>query len=329
MIRCPRFRQAHNRSIKKEAASGSGAAIKKTIAAERKIMIVNGSFKAAYAEDILSARRKYAAGKKENFDFALKAGETAAENTADKEEAADYLSQILREMEQRYTPEQVKRQDDWREMNDEQWDKLMEYIDLYIDEFKEELERKKEEQEEAAKKAMAYAPADRRALAVAKAMLRARTNGLTEGGADSEASHLEKISWTYDIKTEDQVVLATAKLANEFAPDMISRAQEIALTGDTSEGIRRIKGGMESASLEEDEKNGKTWIIIEYTAEGMICKQYKDGKIKELWRLEYRDPGEAEMVWDFLAGLDQDADLKFANSQKFWEDFLTEKRLRS
>lgn len=119
------------------------------------------------------------------------------------------------------TSDKIKKEDDWREMDDEQWDKLIEFIDKYIDYFKEELERIEEIREEAAMKAAADAPADMRAAAASKAVLDAMANGIADGASDSDISYWEKISWTYNMQTDDQIILATAKMANEFAPDIL------------------------------------------------------------------------------------------------------------
>lgn len=40
--------------------------------------------------------------------------------------------------------------------------------------------------------------------------------------------------------------------------------------------------------------------------------------------MKYKNPEDAEKVWDFLARFDKDADLKFAGSKEFWENFLSE-----
>lgn len=46
--------------------------------------------------------------------------------------------------------------DDWREMSDEQWDKLIENVDEYIDDVKEDLKYREEKQREADMKAEKY-----------------------------------------------------------------------------------------------------------------------------------------------------------------------------
>ena len=126
-----------------------------------------------------------------------------------------------------------------------------------------------------------------------------------------------------EMQTDDQAILAKAKMANEFAPDMISKSQEMALSGDTTVGISETENLKECASLDEDENKKKIWTITAFTQEGIICTECPaGGSSRELWRIDYENPEDAEKVWEFLARFDKDADLKFAGSQRFWEDFL-------
>ena len=219
------------------------------------------------------------------------------------------------------TPDNIQKEDDWREMDEKQWNKLMEHVDKVIEDYKEELEYVEEMQKEAATKAIANAPADKRAAAASKAMLKAAANGMTGEVTNEDEDSLEKSSWTYEMETDDQVILATAKMANEFAPDMLTKAQEMALTGETSVGISATETVKECASLEEEE-NKKVWTITAFTEQGIISNRYVDGVITEHWEMSYKGPEDYRKVTEFLEKFDKDADLKFAGSQKFWEDFL-------
>ncbi len=215
------------------------------------------------------------------------------ESTGETLNASDLLKMIKETLIEAYKQknEKLSNQDDWREMSEEQWDKLLESIDKYIEYFKEELEKRKELQEEAAK----------------------------------EADYLEKLSWTYDLQTEDQTVRATAKMANTFASAILSKTQELMLTGDTTAGISETEGIKECATPKEDEDKKKTWIITAFTEQGIICSESVDGVTKELWRIDYQNPYDHKRVWDFLGRFDQDADLKFSKEKNFWEDFLTDR----
>lgn len=215
------------------------------------------------------------------------------ESTGETLNASDLLKMIKETLIEAYKQknEKLSNQDDWREMSEEQWDKLLESIDKYIEYFKEELEKRKELQEEAAK----------------------------------EADYLEKLSWTYDLQTEDQTVRATAKMANAFASAILSKTQELILTGDTTAGISETEGIKECATPKEDEDKKKTWIITAFTEQGIICSESVDGVTKEFWRIDYQNPDDHKRVWDFLGRFDQDADLKFSKEKSFWEDFLTDR----
>lgn len=66
----------------------------------------------------------------------------------------------------------------------------------------------------------------------------------------------------------------------------------------------------------------KTWTITAFTPDGIICNECSDGKPKELWRLDYKNRGDCQKVWDYLAKFDKDEELDFASDKKFWEGFL-------
>ena len=284
------------------------------------------AFSAPFGQGLDIASLEEAKTKKGNWNIALSASNyfLLKESTGETLSAAD-MFKILKETiieGHKLTPDNIKREDDWREMDDEQWKKLIEHIDKYIDDFKEKLEHMEEIREEAVMKAMAEAPADMRAAAASMAMLNAMCNGIAGGEPDCDISYLEKISWTYEMQTDDQVILATAKMANEFAPNMISKSQEMGLIGDTSVGIGETENVKECASVTGD-LNKKVWTITVFGQDGIICKQCTmDGESKELWRLDYQNAEDAEKIWNFLDRFDKDAELKFAGSKEFWENFL-------
>ncbi len=187
-------------------------------------------------------------------------GEAAqTENNGKAVRAADAFQKLIDQMiaDHKLTPDNIRLEKDWREMDDEQWDKLIGHIDKYIEKNREELEQMEEEQREAAMKAMGEAPADIRTLAAATAMLKVMANGAAGAQGDGDVSRLEKLSWTYNIQTDDQTVLATAKMSNEYAADVMSKSQEFILTGDTSAGISETKDLTECASLQEKESEEK------------------------------------------------------------------------
>lgn len=245
----------------------------------------------------------------------------------EENEAFDTSEQFRKQLEKfiedhQLTPDNIKKEDDWREMSEEQWDKLLEHFDQYMDDYKEELEKIKKLEEEAARKAAANAPADQKAIAAAKAALKAATNGITDDGLDENADDLEKLSWTYEMVTDDQAILAKAKMANEYASDMLMKSQELSLVGHTTEGICGVASAAECATYEEDETHKKVWKITAFTEQGIICNESVDGVTRELWRIEYKNADDYKKVWEYLSKLEKDADLKFVSDKQFWEEFL-------
>jgi hypothetical protein len=253
----------------------------------------------------------------------------AASDTQKKTENTVDSFKLLKEAfaeEHRLTKENIKYEDDWKEMSDEQWNKLVENIDKYIDDYKEDLEKRKELQDEAARKEAAKVPAYMRANAASSAALAAVNHGTADALETADgAAEWEKKSWTYDLDTDDQTVLATAKMANEYAHDILSKFQELALTGDTTAGISETADARECASFEENAEKEKTWTITAFTEQGIICKECTGGVSRELWRIDYQNPGDYQKVWDYLAQFDKDGDFKFAEDKSFWEDFLQSK----
>ena len=122
------------------------------------------------------------------------------------------------------TAQELKEEKDWRDMSDEEWDKMLEGIDKYIDAFKERLRQMKEMQEEAAQKAALEADAGNEAIAASSAAL-AAANGF-EGSASIDEGDSEEAmpteegdhekNWTKKLDTDDQTILMTAKEAQKM-----------------------------------------------------------------------------------------------------------------
>ena len=58
------------------------------------------------------------------------------------------------------TAQELKEEKDWRDMTDEEWDKMLEGVDKYIEAYKERLRQMQEMQNEAAQKAALEADSD-------------------------------------------------------------------------------------------------------------------------------------------------------------------------
>ena len=241
-----------------------------------------------------------------------------------KVSTADAFKTAVEEMIEanKLTPDNIQKEDDWREMTDKEWDKLMEHIDKYIDDHVKELEEMKRIQEEAAQKMAAEAPANMRTIAAANAALKAAANGFATDGVENDETLRERESWTYNMQTDDQVILATAKMANEYAADMMTKSQELAITDTTTVGISSTPEVKECASVDEDGKD-RIWTITAFSQDGIICKRGRIGEeLEELWSVKYENPDDYKRVWDFLDRFEKDADLKFAGDKDFWENFL-------
>ena len=75
------------------------------------------------------------------------------------------------------TSKELKEEKDWRELSEDEWDKLLENIDEYIESVQEYLKQMKKLQDEAAQKAAADADPDMRANAASAAALNTAANG--------------------------------------------------------------------------------------------------------------------------------------------------------
>lgn len=197
-------------------------------------------------------------------------------------------------------------EDDWRTMSDEQWDKLVENIDNYIEDYKEDLEERRKLQNEAIMKEAANTPAYMKTNALSNAALAAVNHGTTE------------VSEAYEEAYDE-----TAESEKAQAGDRLSKSQELALTGETTTGINKTSDSRECATVAEDENKDKVWTITAFTEQGITCTQSKNGVSTKLWSIDYQNADDYQRVWDYLDGLDEDADNSFISDKSFWEDFLS------
>ena len=137
----------------------------------------------------------------------------------------EYLIKMLEES-HKLSAKELKEDKDWREMSDDEWDKMLAGIDKYIDAYKERLTEMRKMQEEAAQKAALEAESGMKAIAASSAALSAangfdgsvstETEATTEVALPSmdEADH--ENNWTKKLKTDDQTILMTAKEAQKM-----------------------------------------------------------------------------------------------------------------
>lgn len=139
----------------------------------------------------------------------------------------------------------LKKDKDWRDMSDDEWDKVLEGIDKYTEEFKERLKETKELQEKAAQKAAAEAPSYLKTSAAAAAALHAAAGGYSGAVTSDEAEDSDtpdgegyEKNWTKNLKTDDQIVLRRAKAAQKMEAAAKARYQEAAVTGDPALDVK-------------------------------------------------------------------------------------------
>lgn len=260
---------------------------------------------------------------KRNWDDALVKSTTVLErkSTGERITVSDIIEMLRKNSE--LTASNIDEKD-WRYMSDKDWDRLLSDLDNYVEDVNEQMEQMKKLQEEAAMKAASNAPVEMRTIAASNAAVQAAANGFYSGTETRSSSWIEENSWTYDLQTDEQEILAKAKAVNDMAKDALSKTQEILLMGDTVTGISDTENLKECASLSEEKE--KTWIITAFGADGIICKECKVGKeSRELWRIDYKNKSDAKKVWDFIERFGKDDDLKFAGNKNFWEDFLADK----
>lgn len=180
---------------------------------------------------------------KRNWTGALAKSETVMKNprTGETLSAADLLKVFMEQ--NKLTADELKEGGDFRDMSDDEWDKLLESVDGYIDAYKEEIRERVRKQIEAAQKAALEADPERQATAAQEAVLAVASSGFDAGGdsgeeqsvavgEDSENDH-EK-NWTRKLKTDDQVILRTAKAAQTMESQALQRMEEMMATGVSS-----------------------------------------------------------------------------------------------
>ena len=206
------------------------------------------------------------------FEMANKGKAAGANIEASTDKENVRVSDIIKRLEESHklTAKELKDEKDWREMSDEEWDKLMENIDKYIDDYKARLEEMKKKQDEAARKAAMEAEPGKEALAAASAALAVAASGFTTGvvTSEEEANDNEAAedgldhekNWTKRLETDDQAILMAAKEAQKMESNALSKFQEVQLTNSTTVGIASIDGAIETASVENDNEE-KLWTI--------------------------------------------------------------------
>ena len=177
---------------------------------------------------------------KRNWTGALAGAKTTMENqkTGETLTAADLLRMF--EEQNKLTAEELKQEDDWRSMSEDDWDKLLSGVDEYIDAYKADIRERVKKQLEAAQKAALAADPEMKSTAAKEAALSVAASGFDSGSPSEGKASEEPISeapgteheknWTRSLKTDDQVVLRTAKEAQTMESMTMNRIAEITIS---------------------------------------------------------------------------------------------------
>ena len=254
-------------------------------------------------------------------------------DSSDAETEKPDISEVMKKYQEAHeiTAQKLREDTDWRDMTDEEWDKILEGMDQYIDAFKERLKLQEELQEEAAKKAAAEADSAMKTTAASAAALNVAAGGsgdVVAGSGDerNEVSTGEEVkhekNWTKLLQTDDQTILRVAKRAQEMESMAMSKYQEVMLTGETTSGVRESDGITEYASVSKSDEDKDVWTITAFTEQGIVSNKCKDGQIISHWELTYKNSQDAQKVQEYLAQFDKEDALSIPDSKEFWENFL-------
>ena len=233
------------------------------------------------------------------------------------------------------TAQELKEEKDWRELTDEEWDKMLEGIDKYIDAFKERLRQMKEMQEEAAQKAALEADSDMRTTAASSAALSAAASGL--GGTtetEAEASLDDAVpsidgekhekNWTKNLDTDDQTVLRTAKKAQETEAMAQRKIEEIVNDSEYSsyEYISVVDKIEQSEKGAVEDKEPLKLIAMDIN--GIRC--INDDTHEVEWEIKFNSEAEYQKAAKLMKWLGHNMNnFMAATDEKQWSDFLSGK----
>ncbi len=274
--------------------------------------------------------------KKMNWNHALAKSQTSYMDPKTNEiilSPSDLIK--LLEDSHKLTTQELKEEKDWRELTDEEWDKMLEGIDKYIDAFKERLRQMKEMQEEAAQKAALEADSDMRTTAASSAALSAAASGL--GGTtetEAEASLDDAVpsidgekhekNWTKNLDTDDQTVLRTAKKAQETEAMAQRKIEEIVNDSEYSsyEYISVVDKIEQSEKGAVEDKEPLKLIAMDIN--GIRC--INDDTHEVEWEIKFNSEAEYQKAAKLMKWLGHNMNnFMAATDEKQWSDFLSGK----
>ena len=139
------------------------------------------------------------------------------------------FSDVLKSYEEKnkITADSLKDTDDWRNVSDDAWDKLLERIDDYIDSCKEMNREMVKRQQEAVQKASSEAPVGMKSIAASQAALAVASCGFFGGIPSGTEESDSETDWTQRLSTDNQVVLRSAKIAQDAETSLINSIEKL------------------------------------------------------------------------------------------------------
>lgn len=130
-------------------------------------------------------------------------------------------------------------------------------------------------------------------------------------------------------EVEKQAAKEAVRREAEGKPDgMDDNCTDVEVT-DPEELVELLTGEVTKSTFPTDDPEHKHWFITCYSQNGIWCKEayYENGKWvnRDCFKLPYTEPGQYEKVMAFIQRFPQDANLRFASHENFWEDFLAGK----
>mgnify|MGYP007098660060 CR=1 FL=1 len=241
---------------------------------------------------------------KKNDSSVIEGQETTEKTEQPNGEEKSYREQILEKMEEmaeniRKGTIQPKFQIGAEAYTIGEWTKLLEKFDAAEESLREEVKAQIEEVEK---------------QAAMEALRREMESGLSDG------NKVTTVSVPAVTDTDGDLIMPAAVETVEaaVAPETVESVSEEELSLLTDE--------ITKCSYPSDDPQEKHWYITCYGQSGISCKEaYYDGTKwvnKDLWSLSYTEEGQYERVMAFLQRFPQDANLRFAAHENFWEDFL-------
>ena len=245
--------------------------------------------------------------------------------------AADLIKML--EESHKLTSQELKEDKDWREMSDEEWDKMMDGIDKYIDAFKERLKQMREAQQEAAAKAALEADPEDKTIAASSAAL-AAANGFESGSSNESENSEEGLptmdgevhekNWTKLLDTDDQTVLMEAEEAQKMEVMAQKRIEEI-VSGNSEYDSYEYVSVTDSISQKNENSEVKEPLkLIAMDRNGIRC--INDDSHEVEWEIKFNSEAEYKKAAKLMkwAGSHMN-NYMAATDEKQWKDFLTGK----